>query len=118
MYKPLILTALAALAMLGMQACFYTGSSGPYTSSLPSVTTHTVCDTNGNNCLACDDNNSCERTDAQYGSSSRHSVCDADGNGAVLEVAKVVRRRDQNNVPLFKHPLCFRYGEMPLPNGI
>ena len=66
MYKPLILTALAALAMLGMQACFYTGSSGPYTSSLPSVTTHTVCDTNGNNCLACDDNNSCERTDAHY----------------------------------------------------
>lgn len=71
MYKPLILTALAALAMLGMQACFYTGSSGPYASSLPTVTTHTItvtthtiCDTNGNNCLACDDNNNCERTDS------------------------------------------------------
>jgi hypothetical protein len=83
MYKPLILTALAALAMLGMQACFYTGSSGPYASSLPSVTTHTVCDTNGNNCLACDDNNNCERADSQYGSSSRHSVCDADGNNCL-----------------------------------
>lgn len=72
MFKTLAFASLLVLSMLGMQACFWSGPSGQYAS------THSVCDTNGNNCLACDDNNNCQRADAQYGS-SRHNVCDDQG---------------------------------------
>jgi hypothetical protein len=77
MFKSLVLASFLGLAMLGMQGCFWSGPSGPYASG-PYASTHTVCDTNGNNCLACDDNNNCQRNDAQY-ASSRRTVCDSQG---------------------------------------
>jgi hypothetical protein len=78
MFKSLILASALVFATLGMQACFWSGPSGQYAS------THTVCDSNGNNCLACDDYNNCQRSDAQYRSSPRygsstHRVCDTQG---------------------------------------
>jgi hypothetical protein len=76
MRKIVILAAVLSVATFGLQACFYEseppGQYGQYQS------THTVCDVNGNNCLACDaNNNNCRRVDTQYGSD--HTVCDAQG---------------------------------------
>jgi hypothetical protein len=71
MYTNIILTLALALAMTGMQACFYSGPShwnrqgyhdndpryGQYGSR------HTVCDSDGDNCAVCDeDNDNCRRT--------------------------------------------------------
>lgn len=76
MRKIIILAAVLSFVSFGLQACFYESSPpaqyGQYQSS------HTVCDVNGNNCLACDaDNSNCRRTDTQYG--SNHTVCDDHG---------------------------------------
>jgi hypothetical protein len=93
MFKPLIRGALLAAALIGTQGCFYSSpparyGAGPYGS-------HTICDTNGNNCLACDgDNNNCQsigtQNGAQYGGqygpqygtqygSGSHTVCNDHG---------------------------------------
>lgn len=79
MCKRVILAAVLSAVALGLQACFYRSSPpaqyGQYGQYQPS---HTICDVNGNNCLACDANNTnCRRVDAQYGSS--RTVCDAHG---------------------------------------
>jgi hypothetical protein len=76
MRRVVILAAVLSVATLGLQACFY--GSGPPEQYGRYQSTHTVCDVNGNNCLACDANNTnCERIDTQYGSD--HTVCDAHG---------------------------------------
>jgi hypothetical protein len=76
MFKALIIAPLLAFAMLGLQGCFWASGPPQYAS------THTVCDTNGKNCLACDGDNNCQHADAQYGSSG-HRVCDAQGNNCL-----------------------------------
>jgi hypothetical protein len=76
MFKALIIAPLLAFAMLGLQGCFWASGPPQYAS------THTVCDTNGNNCLACDGDNNCQHAGAQYGSSG-HRVCDAQGNNCL-----------------------------------
>jgi len=81
MFKPFVLAVIFTFTMLSMQACFWSGPSGQYAPG-PYASTHSVCDTNGNNCLICDDNNNCQRTDSKYGS-SRHQVCDAQGNNCL-----------------------------------
>lgn len=53
-FKQLVLGSFLVFAMLSLQACFWSGPSGQYAS-----TTHTLCDNNGGNCLACDDNQNC-----------------------------------------------------------
>lgn len=80
-FKQLVLGSFLVFAMLSLQACFWSGPSGQYAS-----TTHTLCDNNGGNCLACDDNQNCHRTDAQDGTPygpSRHAVCDAEGENCL-----------------------------------
>ena len=85
MLKPFIRGALLATLMIGTQGCFYSNppiqyGGGPYGS-------HTICDTNGNNCLACDgDNSNCQsvgtQNGPQYGTqygSSNHTVCNDHG---------------------------------------
>lgn len=80
MFKLLLFASFLVSATLGMQACFWSGPSGQYAPGpYASTATHTVCDAQGYNCLACDDNNNCQRSDAQY-ASSRHTVCDYQGN--------------------------------------
>jgi hypothetical protein len=76
MRRVVILAAVLSIATLGLQACFY--GSGPTEQYGRYQPTHTLCDVNGNNCLACDANNTnCHRIDTQYGSD--HTVCDAHG---------------------------------------
>jgi len=79
MSKAIILAAVLSVATFGLQACFYRSSSpGQYGQYRQYQSSHTVCDVNGNNCLACDaNNNNCRRVDTQYG--SNHTVCDAHG---------------------------------------
>lgn len=79
MRKIVILAAMTSVATLGLQACFYGSSQpAPYAQYSQYQSSHTVCDVNGKNCLACDANdNNCRRTDTQYG--SNHTVCDSHG---------------------------------------
>jgi hypothetical protein len=60
-----------ALAMTGMQACFYSGpdhwGGQGYENNNPQYgynnSNHTSCNSNGNNCAVCDaGNNNCQRT--------------------------------------------------------
>jgi hypothetical protein len=79
MRKIVLLATVLSVATLGLQACFYGPSQpwryGQYGQSQPD---HTVCDVNGNNCLACDaDNNNCRHVDTQYG--ANHTVCNDHG---------------------------------------
>jgi hypothetical protein len=72
MYTKTILAVALALAMMGMQACFYSGPSRHwngqgYRDNDPQYgqyeSTHTLCDSNGNHCAVCDaDNDNCQRT--------------------------------------------------------
>jgi len=79
MRKIVFLATILGVATIGLQGCFY-GSSQPdrygqYGQYQPG---HTVCDVNGNNCLACDaNNNNCRRVDTQYG--ANHTVCNDHG---------------------------------------
>jgi hypothetical protein len=76
----LIVAVMTGSATLGAQGCFYP-SYGPDQSQYGS--SHTVCDTNGNNCLVCDaDNSNCHRVDSQSG--SNHTVCDDHGNNCMV----------------------------------
>jgi hypothetical protein len=77
MYTKTFLAVGLALAMTSMQACFYSGpdhwGGQGYTSNDPQYrynsngynSNHTVCDSNGNHCTVCDDDNdNCQRTTA------------------------------------------------------
>jgi hypothetical protein len=74
MFKSLVLASFLGFAMLGLKGCFWSGPSGQY------AATHSVCDTNGNNCLACDYANNCQRAGDGSG---RHQVCDAQGSNCL-----------------------------------
>jgi hypothetical protein len=75
----LIVPAIAGLAFVGAQGCFYSssrpdqyGQQYPYGQRYGS--NRTVCDANGYNCMVCDaDNQNCQRVEPQYGSNQRRS---------------------------------------------
>jgi hypothetical protein len=67
----LMVTAIAGLATVATQGCFYHSwqDQGPQYGSA-----QTVCNTNGNNCMACDaDNQNCHPVDVQSGSTQKSS---------------------------------------------
>ena len=69
----LIVAAIAGLAIVANQGCFY-DSSGPDRYAQQQGSGRTVCDADGRNCLVCDDDNrNCQRADSQYQSSQRRS---------------------------------------------
>jgi hypothetical protein len=79
MNRTTMFVVVLSFAAFGLQACFYrSSSSGQYGHYSQYQAHHTVCDVNGNNCLACDaDDNNCRRVDTAYG--SNRMVCDAQG---------------------------------------
>jgi hypothetical protein len=69
MYTQRFLAAGLALAMMGMQACFYSGpdhwGGQGYQTNNPQegYNSRTLCDVNGNHCAVCDaDSDNCQRT--------------------------------------------------------
>lgn len=72
MYRKAFLAVGLALAMMGMQACFYSGPSRDwsgrgYQDNDPQYGrnegSRTLCDSNGNHCAVCDaDSDNCQRT--------------------------------------------------------
>jgi hypothetical protein len=74
MFTKTIFVVGLALAMAGMQACFYSGPSRHwngqgYEGSDPQYgynSNRTLCDSNGNHCVECDaDNDNCQRNTAR-----------------------------------------------------
>lgn len=77
-----IFAAMLGLAILGLQACFFESPYGSQSQYGQYGSGHTICDVQGNNCLACDSgNNNCQRTDGQYGSSGQYGASGQSGSG-------------------------------------